>query len=95
MSKRGNAGVPMICMGYRFFRCKLCASFIWHEIRRCVFHCCCVGGENVIVVVRSPPAAVHQPHAHTVTGTKARAWSTTAVVPLGLYYCRTAVYIRL
>ena len=41
-------------------------------------------------MVRSPPAALHQPRTYTVTGTKARAWSTAAVVPLLLYRRSTA-----
>ena len=48
---------------------------------------CCIGCENVVVV--RPPVAVHQPHEHTAmvaTGTKARAWSTAAIVRMLL--CR-------
>ena len=45
---------------------------------------CCVGREHVIVV-RSPHAAVTQPHKYTVNGTKSRAWGATTVVLLLLY----------
>ena len=53
-------------------------------------------------VVRSPLAAVHQPHTYTVNGTKARAWSNpsrcrcTAAAAVLLYtYCADFVAARL
>ena len=52
------------------------------------------GSEHVVVEVRSPPVpAARQPRAYTLAGTKARAWSTAAVVPLLLYFCRTAAVL--
>ena len=76
--------------GPLFFWLLLYTSNTWDEVRQCVFHRC-IGRENV-VEIRSPLAAVHLPHAYTVTGSKARAWITAAVIPLLLH---TAVYTLL
>lgn len=48
----------------------------------------------MFVVVRSPPAALHQPHTYTVTRTKPRVWSTAAVVPRLPYCCCTVAVLR-
>ena len=49
-----------------FFLLLLYDSFTWYEVRRCAFRCCCIGGENVVVL--SLPVAVHQAQTYTVTG---------------------------
>ena len=70
-------------------------SFIWYEVRRCVFRCWCVGGENVIVVARSPSAALRQPHTYTIAGATRKALNTAAIVPLLLYCCCTTAVLLL
>ena len=68
----------------------LYGSYSWYGIQR---DACwtialdyCVGRAKVVVT--PSPAAVHQPHTHTVTaGKKATAWSMAAIVSLLLYCC--------
>ena len=78
-SKRGNRlSNDMYAAGFFCFA----AVFSVYVVRGLTMCNRCIGRENVVVVVRSPPPVVYQPHTCIVTGTESRACSTAAVVPL-------------
>ena len=65
------------------------ASYSWYEVRRCVFYCCV--GRVVMLSWFDLLLLWTRTRTYIVTGTKARAWSAAAVVPLLLYCWCAAV----